>query len=116
MPRPKDGVACITVKKKTGCGSMYVTSSINPDYPELFLRHGKTGGCTECWCQAMGRVISFALRFEGMTLGERREKIVKALREIRCPSPMFDGPIQHLSCPDAIAVALTDLIDSTKNM
>jgi ribonucleoside-diphosphate reductase alpha chain len=110
MDRPKEGVPCITVKKKTGCGNMYITSSTLPDYPEVFIRHGKTGGCQECWCQAMGRVISFTLRFRDATLEERRERVIHALKDIRCPNPMHDGNIQHLSCPDAIARAMEDQV------
>jgi len=105
MNRP-DQVKGVTVVKKTGCGKMYVTDNTNSEFPEIFIRHGKAGTCTECWCQALGRVISFALRFGDISLEERKQRIIHALKGIQCPNPMWCDNKQVLSCPDGIAQAL----------
>ena len=96
----------VTEVKKVGCGKVYITDSIMPEFPEVFIRLGKPGTCTDCWCQALGRVISFALRFQEETAEERRQKIVRAIKGIQCPNPMFQDGVQNLSCPDAIAKVL----------
>lgn len=90
-----------TLCKKTGCGKLYVTDNTEGEFKEVFLRLGKPGGCAAAFLQALARVSSFALR-----AGVPKERIVQACKGIGCPSPMWDGSVQHLSCPDAIAKAL----------
>lgn len=97
MPRPPK-VKGVTPVIRTGCGKLYLTDSTDPAFPEIFIRHGKAGGCVTCFCEALGRAISIGLQH-----GVPREKYVHTLMSIQCPSPQWIEGKQVLSCPDAIA-------------
>ncbi|MHA1444679.1 MAG: TSCPD domain-containing protein, partial [Candidatus Hodarchaeales archaeon] len=90
----------ITERVRVGCGTnLFIT--INEDeegLTELFLSLGKSGGCVASHIEAMGRLISLALRSR-----IDPDEIILQLKAIRCPSPTFgpEGPI--LSCADAVA-------------
>ena len=95
-----------TVRMKTGCGTLYVT--INEDEHgicEVFTTIGKAGGCAAAFSEANARLISLALRS-----GVEPSQIVRQLRGIRCPHPMWQDGQQILSCPDAIAQVLDDYV------
>jgi len=102
-PRPRPSKTTgFTFLMHTGCGKMYVT--INEDdrgMCEVFTQLGKSGGCTSSQAEAIGRLISLALRSD-----IDQNVIVSQLKGIRCPSPTFteDGAI--FSCADAVAKAL----------
>jgi ribonucleoside-diphosphate reductase alpha chain len=84
---------------KVGCGKLYGTfSNKEEEYQEVFLRLGKCGGCALAFLDGIGRLISM-----GLNRSLTYELIHKAFVGIRCPSPMFDGPTQVLSCLDGIA-------------
>ncbi|UCH89914.1 MAG: vitamin B12-dependent ribonucleotide reductase [Thermoplasmata archaeon] len=102
-PRPRPSVTKgMTVRAPTGCGNLYVT--INEDKKglcEVFAQMGKGGGCAASQAEAVGRLISLALRS-----GIQVESILEELEGIRCPSPLYGkGPVVK-SCPDAIAKAI----------
>lgn len=88
---------------KTGCGNLYIT--INEDEHgnvfELFTHIGKAGGCTSSQAEAIGRLVSLALRS-----GIEPIEIEKQLKGISCHSPIWATGGKISSCSDAISKAL----------
>ena len=86
----------------TGCGKLYVTMN-DDEYGarEVFANMGKAGGCASSNTEALGRLISLALK-----KGAAPQEIVKQLKGIRCHVPYGMGPNATLSCADAIGKAL----------
>ncbi len=103
-PKPRPEVILgTTTKVTTGCGNLYIT--VNQDeegkFFEVFTQMGKAGGCAASQLEAVGRLVSLALR------GEIDVKvIVEQLKGIRCPSPSWDKGKKIFSCADAIAWVL----------
>ncbi|MCF7797796.1 MAG: adenosylcobalamin-dependent ribonucleoside-diphosphate reductase [Candidatus Marinimicrobia bacterium] len=99
--RPRDTVG-ITRRLRTGEGSLYVT--INHDENglcEVFTTIGKAGGNAAAQAEAISRLISLALR-SGIDVRE----IVKQLKGISGPNPVWEEGQLILSTPDAIGKAL----------
>ncbi len=94
-----------TYKKETPLGVMFV--SINEDEKgnpfEVFVTLGKAGGSAMADAEAMGRLISLALR-SGIPL----PSIHKQLRGISSDRAVGLGPNKVLSVPDAIGIALDE--------
>jgi ribonucleoside-diphosphate reductase alpha chain len=92
----------ITDKIKTGFGNLYVTISFQNLKPfEVFASIGKSGYSTMADAEALGRLISLALRS-----GVEAEEVIQQLKGIGGSEPIFTegGLIQ--SIPDAIAKVL----------
>ncbi len=92
----------ITQRMHTGCGHLYVT--INADEHgacELFTQMGKVGGCASAQLEGIARLVSISLR-ANIDL----DSIIKHLKGIRCPSPMWNKGKLITSCSDAVAQAL----------
>jgi ribonucleoside-diphosphate reductase alpha chain len=92
-----------TRKIKTGCGNLYVT--VNEDEEgrlfEIFNQIGKAGGCAASQSEAIGRLVSLALRS-----GIDPMEIVRQLKGISCHMPVWSQEGRILSCSDAIAKAI----------
>jgi len=91
-----------TDKIKTGFGNLYVTISYRNEKPfEVFASIGKSGYSTMADAEALGRLISLALRS-----GVEAEEVIQQLKGIGGSEPIFTegGLIQ--SIPDAIAKVL----------
>jgi len=99
-PRPRPKVtAGSTVETMTGCGKLYVT--INEDgqgMAEVFVRLGKSGGCSAAQTEAIGRLISLALRS-----GVDPDEVLRQLKGIRCSKPLMYEGETITSCADAVA-------------
>jgi ribonucleoside-diphosphate reductase alpha chain len=108
-PRPRPTITQgITERVETGCGSLFVT--INGDEQglcEIFLRMGRSGGCTHAQSEATGRLVSLALRS-----GIEPEAVCEQLKGIRCPIPKWGNGDTILSCADAVGKALEHHIAS----
>jgi hypothetical protein len=100
-----------TVRMNTGCGNLYVTINEDKDGQpfELFNHMGKAGGCAASQNEAIGRLISYALR-----CGASMEPLIKQLKGISCHRPAWgeDGKIS--SCSDAIGKALEKYYSAQK--
>ncbi|MCF7872744.1 MAG: TSCPD domain-containing protein, partial [Candidatus Omnitrophica bacterium] len=103
-PKPRPEVILgTTTKVTTGCGNLYVTlnQDENGNFFEVFTQMGKAGGCAASQLEAVGRLVSLALR-GGIDI----KVIVEQLKGIRCPSPSWDKGKKIFSCSDAISRVL----------
>ncbi len=91
-----------TSKIRTGMGQLYVTVTEFDGRPfEVFATIGKSGRSTTAKTEAIGRLISLALR-----AGVRVEKIIEQLEGIGGEYPIFRQDGMVLSIPDAISRVL----------
>ncbi|MBF0521673.1 MAG: vitamin B12-dependent ribonucleotide reductase [Candidatus Omnitrophica bacterium] len=100
-PKPRPEVILgHTSKASTGCGNLYVTINYDEDGNpfEAFTQMGKAGGCASSQLEAIGRLISLAMRS-----GIDPKVIHEQLRGIRCPVPSWNKGTRVLSCSDAIS-------------
>jgi ribonucleoside-diphosphate reductase alpha chain len=88
---------------KTGCGNIYVTvnEDKNGQVFELFTHMGKAGGCAASQAEAIGRLVSLALRSN-----IEPEVIISQLKGITCHEQTWTNGGKITSCSDAIAKAL----------
>jgi ribonucleoside-diphosphate reductase alpha chain len=104
IPRKRpEAIIGETRTMKTGCGTIYVT--INEDENghlfELFANMGKAGGCASSQAEAIGRLVSLALRSN-----IEPEAIISQLKGITCHQQTWSSGGKITSCSDAIAKAL----------
>ncbi|MBN2032730.1 MAG: vitamin B12-dependent ribonucleotide reductase [Deltaproteobacteria bacterium] len=91
-----------TTKVVTGMGNLYVTVTEYETKPfEVFATIGKSGKSTTAKTEAIGRLVSLALRS-----GVPVENIVEQLRGICGEHPVFSKDGLVLSIPDAISRVL----------
>ncbi len=96
---------------KTGCGNLYVTITEDEqgNLFELFTSMGKAGGCASSQAEAIGRLISLALRSN-----IEPQEIMNQLKGISCHQPSWAEGGRILSCSDAIAKALEKYLQKGK--
>jgi ribonucleoside-diphosphate reductase alpha chain len=104
MPKPRPMVMVgKTYKLRTEMGNVYVTVNADEEGPqEVFVRLGKSGSSAMAFTEAIGRLISLALR-----AGVSPEAIIDQLSGIKSSSAtrQENGTI-IFSVPDAVAKAL----------
>lgn len=101
MDRP-DVVYGFTQKVATGLGDLYLTINEVENRPfELFATIGKSGGSITAKAEAIGRLVSLALRS-----GVEVREIVEQLKGIGGEHPKFQKKFLCKSIPDAVAWVL----------
>ncbi len=102
-----------TIKMNSPLGDLYVT--INEDEGgrtfEVFCTLGKAGGAAMADAEALGRLISLALR-SGIPITAVREQ----LRGISCDRAVGVGPNKVLSAPDAIGIAIERYLEEKEGV
>jgi ribonucleoside-diphosphate reductase alpha chain len=100
-----DKLRSTSMRKETPLGTMFVHISEddrgNPF--DVFISLGKAGGSAMADAEALGRMVSLALR-SGIALPE----IVRQLRGISSDRAVGLGPNKVLSMPDAVGIALEE--------
>jgi len=111
-PRPrKDVVEGLTYKFKTELGASYITVNEDEYGPlEVFIHIGKPGSSLTAMSEAVGRLISLALRS-----GVDPNSVIEQLIGIKSDTPVRqnDGTIVF-SVPDAVAKAMLKFINRKK--
>ena len=92
-----------TRKIKSPLGELYVTVNEDEDGQpfEVFATLGKAGGAAMAHAEAIGRLVSLALR-SGIPMSD----VINQLRGISCDRAVGIGPNKVLSMPDAIGQVL----------
>jgi ribonucleoside-diphosphate reductase alpha chain len=109
-PRPRS-LTGRTYRVETPLGTAYivVNEQGNGEPFEVFVSVGKAGSDTMAVAEAMGRLISLALRMPSPLSTKRRlEEIVAQLSGIGGGRPLGFGPQRVLSLPDGIARVLAE--------
>ncbi|MEW6108818.1 MAG: vitamin B12-dependent ribonucleotide reductase [Nitrospirota bacterium] len=104
VPRKRpENIKGETRNMKTGCGTIYVTvnEDENGQLFELFTHMGKAGGCAASQAEAIGRLVSLALRSN-----IEPDVIISQLKGITCHNQTWANGGKITSCSDAIAKAL----------
>lgn len=98
-----DALRGYTMKMMSPLGDLYVTinEDINGRPFEVFCTLGKAGGAAMADAEAIGRLMSLALR-SGISITQVKEQ----LRGISCDRAVGLGPNKVLSVPDAIGQAI----------
>ena len=105
-------LAGFTTKMKTGYGYLYVTVTEFDGQPfEVFATIGKSGRSTTAKTEAIGRLVSLALRS-----GVKVDKIIHQLKGIGGEYPIFQDGGLVLSIPDAISRVLEKRYMTGENM
>jgi ribonucleoside-diphosphate reductase alpha chain len=106
-----DTLTSTTDKIKTGFGNLYITITFFNQKPfEVFASIGKSGYSTMADAEAIGRLISLALRS-----GVEPKEVVSQLKGIGGSEPIFTEGGLVTSIPDAIAKVLERHFGEGKN-
>ncbi|MEK0430656.1 MAG: hypothetical protein RL139_460, partial [Gemmatimonadota bacterium] len=101
------------IRKETPLGTMFVhiTEDDKGQPFEVFINLGKAGGPAMADAEAVGRLISLALR-SGISI----QQVHRQLRGISSDRAVGLGPNKVLSVPDAIGIALEDWMRSKQGV
>ncbi len=108
-------VSGATYKLKTPVGTAFITVNRNGEgMPfELFINVGRAGSDIQAMAEAMGRLISKALRFDSsLTKTDRVLVMIDQLKGIGGARPVGYGANRVMSLPDAVAKVLAMDIES----
>jgi ribonucleoside-diphosphate reductase alpha chain len=87
---------------ETGYGRVYVTVTYkDQEMFEVFVNTGNSGGYTQGWCEAVGKLATEALQNN-----TDPEDVAECLTEIRSDKSEFDNGDMVVSIPDAIGLAI----------
>ena len=114
-PRPKRLNGC-TYQISTPLGKAFVTVNENGNSQpfEVFITTAKAGSETAAVSEAIGRLISYALRIiSPVSPRERLAEVVRQLAGIGGGRPLGFGPNRILSLPDGLARALAEYLGET---
>jgi ribonucleoside-diphosphate reductase alpha chain len=102
-----------TMKMMSPLGDLYVT--INEDHQgrpfEVFCTLGKAGGAAMADAEAIGRLVSLALR-SGIPISRVKDQ----LRGISCDRAVGVGPNKVLSAPDAVGQAIERYLEEKEGI
>jgi ribonucleoside-diphosphate reductase alpha chain len=115
-PRPRT-LTGRTYRVETPLGTAYVVVNEQGDGEpfEVFVSVGKAGSDTMAVAEAMGRLVSLALRMPSPLSPRRRlEEVVAQLSGIGGGRPLGFGPQRVLSLPDGIARVLAEHLGHVK--
>jgi ribonucleoside-diphosphate reductase alpha chain len=107
-PRPQV-LRGTTYRTPTPLGTAYITVNQNGDEDpfEVFANVGKAGSDTAAVAEAIGRLVSLALRMPSpLSAQERMTEVIDQLAGIGGGRPLGFGPNRVRSLPDAIAQVL----------
>jgi len=102
-----------TMKMMSPLGDLYVTinEDVNGRPFEVFCTLGKAGGAAMADAEAIGRLMSLALR-SGISINQVKDQ----LRGISCDRAVGLGPNKVLSVPDAIAQAIERYLEEKEGV
>jgi ribonucleotide reductase alpha subunit len=113
-PRPRR-LRGETFRIGTPLGTAFITINTNGDEKpfEVFLNVGKAGSDTAAVAEALGRIISLALRLPSpMNQTERLKLVTEQLAGIGGGRSLGFGPNRVRSLPDGVAQALAEFLGS----
>ena len=111
-PRPRPEILRgTTYKLKTAYGNLYITINEDEQGPfEVFSQMGKAGGFFAANLEAICRMISLSLRS-----GVHIDSVIRQIKGIRDPQPIWYKGEMILSLPDAIAQILEKHMKSSQS-
>lgn len=91
----------ITIKKKTGCGNIYITVCFGEkEIENIFAIIGKSGGCAYAQCEAISKLLTSLIK-----KGESIRNITAMLKGISC----HQSNGETSSCADAIGKGIEEI-------
>ncbi len=115
-PRPHS-LSGSTYRMETPIGTAFITvnETIEGEPFEVFVQVGKGGSDTMAVAEALGRLISLALRLPSPFSATRRlEEVISQLSRIGGGQPTGFGTAKVLSLPDALARTLAEHLGQVK--